>query len=67
MIIEMKMDAARYAADRRQCGVRAPENCPRCGQARSMEAHGYYQRWVSDATGEPARICVRRFFVGIAP
>ena len=66
MIIEMNMDAARYAVERCQGSVPAPEICPDCRKAQSLEAHGYYWRWVSDGRGEPVRIAVRRFFAGSA-
>ena len=65
-IVEMKMDAAEYAKDDCQREVSPPEACPDCGKARSLEALGYYRRWVSDARGAAVRIAVRRFFAGAA-
>jgi hypothetical protein len=66
IIVELKMDAAGYAAEQRHGLVPAPQTCPNRGRARSLEAHGYYRRWVSNGKGKPVRIAVRRFFVGIA-
>lgn len=63
IIVDMKGDAAQYAVEQLQRGVRAPPTCPQCAKARSLEAHSYYERWVSDQTGKAVRIGVRRFFV----
>jgi hypothetical protein len=66
IIVTVKADAASYAAEQLQGEIRAPESCPNCAQAQSLEAHGYYRRWVSNGRGQPVQIAVRRFFVGIA-
>ena len=40
--------------------VKAPENCPNCGRAHTLEALAYYQRYVTYLL-VVLRICVRRF------
>jgi hypothetical protein len=56
-------DPGAYAERQLERTARAPRGCPNCGQAGCLEAHGYYQRWVSDENGHPVRIQVRRFFL----
>jgi hypothetical protein len=42
--------------------------CPNCAKGRTLEAHGYYWRWVSamGEAGRVVRIRVRRFFATAA-
>jgi hypothetical protein len=42
--------------------VPAPENCPNCEQAHSLEAHCYYHRYITTATALVLWIWVRRFW-----
>jgi len=46
--------------------VTPPHSCPNCGKERSLEALGYYWRWITTpACGEEVRIAVRRFLCRI--
>jgi len=65
IIVPLKSDVATYCAEQLQHTVPAPLLCPGCEKT-GLEAHGFYERWVSDADGVPVRIAVRRFFVGCA-
>jgi hypothetical protein len=67
VIVEVEVEAGIYASEQYQSRIKAPSACPDCGIAQSLEAHGYYWRWVSEALwGKVLRIAVRRFFVGAA-
>ena len=67
VIVEVEVEAGIYAGEQYQSKIKAPSVCPDCGIAQSLEAHGYYWRWVSEALwGKALRIAVRRFFVGAA-
>jgi hypothetical protein len=62
IIVEVEVEAGAYASEQYQSRVSAPGVCPNCGIARSLEAHGYYWRWVTEAVcGRVLRIAVRRF------
>ena len=47
IIVEVEVEAGVYASDQYQSRIKAPSVCPACGIAQSLEAHGYYWRWVS--------------------
>jgi hypothetical protein len=67
IIVEVEVEAGVYASEQYQSRIKAPSECPDCGIAQSLEAHGYYWRWVSEALwGRVLRIAVRRFFAGAA-
>ena len=67
VIVEVEVEAGIYASEQYQSRIKAPSVCPDCGIAQSLEAHGYYWRWVSETLwGKVLRIAVRRFFVGAA-
>jgi hypothetical protein len=67
VIVEVQVDAAEYVDEQYQSRIAAPGRCPNCGKAQSLQAHGYYMRWVSEAVyGRVLRMAVRRFFVGAA-
>jgi hypothetical protein len=67
VIIKVEVDVATYVSEGHQSRMRAPEVCPNCGRGGSLEAHGYYWRWVSEALlGEELEIGVRRFFAATA-
>jgi hypothetical protein len=67
VIVEVQVEAGVYAEEQYQSRIRAPETCPNCGIGQSLEAHGYYWRWVTEALyGRTLRIAVRVFFVGAA-
>ena len=37
------------ASEQHQSRISAPSECPNCGVGQSLEAHGYYWRWISEA------------------
>ena len=66
-IVEVDVEAGTYASEQYQSRIHAPGECPNCGIAQSLEAHGYYWRWVTATPcGRVLRMGVRRFFVGAA-
>ena len=67
VIIEVAIEVAAYANEQFHQRIRAPSVCPNCGRGQTLQAHGYYWRWVTEALGGQAvRIAVRRFFVAAA-
>ena len=67
IIVEVEVEAGVYVSEQYQSRINAPSVCPNCCFAQSLEAHGYYWRWVSEALlGKVLRMAVRRFFVGAA-
>ena len=61
-MVEVEVEAGAYASEQYQSRINAPGVCPNCGVAQSLEAHGYYWRWVTEALcGRVLRIAVRRF------
>ena len=66
ILVSIDSDAVSYVRAQLHRAVRAPQICPNCQQGRTLEAHGYYERWVTASAGEAVRIRVRRFFAGIA-
>jgi hypothetical protein len=67
-IIEVKWSPQEYASGRLEEQMPKPERCPNCDRNRSLEAHGYYWRWVNSVENAEKllRIGVRRFFVAHA-
>ena len=66
-IVEVEVEAGAYVSEQYQSRVNAPSMCPNCGIGQSLEAHGYYWRWITEAAeGRVLRMAVRRFFVGAA-
>jgi hypothetical protein len=62
VIVEVEVEAGTYASEQYQSRINAPEVCPNCGIAQSLEAHGYYWRWVTEVPcGRVLRMAVRRF------
>ena len=49
IIVEVEVEAGVYASEQYQSRISAPSECPNCGVGQSLEAHGYYWRWVSEA------------------
>jgi len=67
IIVEVEVEACVYAREQYQSRINAPSVCPNCGVGQSLEAHGYYWRWVSEVLcGKVLRMAVRRFFVDAA-
>ena len=67
MQIFVEVEAGVYVSEQYQSRISAPSACQNCCLAQSLEAHGYYWRWVSEALlGKVLRMAVRRFFVGAA-
>ena len=62
VIVEVEVEAGVYAGEQYQSRISAPRACPNCGIEQSLEAHGYYWRWVTEALyGRVLRMAVRRF------
>jgi hypothetical protein len=62
VIVEIGMEAGDYVSEQYQRRIVAPSSCPNCGLAQTLEAHGYYWRYVTEAlSGEVLQIAVRRF------
>ena len=67
VIVEVGIEVGVYVSEQYQSRIRAPSVCPNCGIGQSLEAHGYYWRWVTETLlGEAVQIAVRRFFVDAA-
>jgi hypothetical protein len=63
VIVEVGIDAATYGSEQYQSRIRAPSVCPNCGIGPSLEAHGYYWRWVTETLGgKGAPNCGQTFF-----
>lgn len=56
-----------YAQNGIERTIGRPAQCPNCAKNRTLEAHGYYGRWVSamEEAGRLVRIRVRRFFATV--
>jgi hypothetical protein len=67
-IVKLEWSAEQYAQKGLERTIGRPGQCPNCAGTQSLEAHGYYQRWVSgmEEVGRVVRIRVRRFFAGAA-
>ena len=67
-IVQLSWSPEQYAERGLERTIAKPEQCPNCKKSLTLEAHGYYQRWVSVA-GRAAGVVlieVRRFFVAFA-
>jgi hypothetical protein len=64
----MKWNAQQYAEAGLEGTIRRPAECPNCRKSLTLEAHGFYSRWVSAirSSGGAVRIRVRRFFAALA-
>lgn len=60
-IINANASPETYAREDRHTRVCSPQCCPACGQGNGLKAHGYYQRYTTDASGKPIALRVRRF------
>jgi len=49
VIVEVEVEAGTYASEQYQSRMAAPNECPNCGIAQSLEAHGHYWRWLTAA------------------
>jgi hypothetical protein len=54
VIVEVGMEAAVYVSEQYQSRMAAPSPCPNCGIAQTLEAQGYYRRYV---TGSVRKCC----------
>lgn len=63
-VITLLSSPEQYAEKGLERTVSRPAMCPYCTNGAALEAHGYYQRWVSafEPVGRLVRIRVRRFF-----
>lgn len=67
-IVKLSWNPEQYAEKGLERTIGRPAECPNCAKSQGLEAHGYYERWVS-ALGEVGRIVrirVRRFFATAA-
>ena len=64
-IVGTEWTAEEYAQGGLERSIGRPGSCPRCAKVQSLEAHGYYQRWVSGEEARLVRIRVRRFFAAV--
>jgi hypothetical protein len=60
-IFQTSLTPEQYVEQEYEGQVKPPENCPHCGWACSLEALGYYRRYISTATAVVLWIWVRRF------
>ena len=60
-IFQTSLTPEQYAQQDYHSQVPRPENCPNCGCALTLEALGYYHRYISTATALVLWIWVRRF------
>ena len=62
-VITLLSSPEQYAEKGLERTVGRPDVCPYCINGAALEAHGYYQRWVSafEPVGRWVRIRVRRF------
>jgi FAD synthase len=67
-IVKLVWSVEEYAEKGLERTIGRPTQCPNCAKMQSLEAHGYYRRWVSglDEVKRVVRIRVRRFFVRAA-
>ena len=61
-IFQTSLTPEQYAQQDYQHQVPPPENCPNCQHALSLEALGYYHRYISTATALVLWIWIRRFW-----
>ena len=60
-IFQTSLTPEQYAEQDYQRQVKSPENCPNCSQALTLEALGYYHRYITTATALVLWIWIRRF------
>jgi hypothetical protein len=67
-IVKLSWRPEQYVEKGLERTIGRPAECTNCGQNGSLEAHGYYERWVSamGEVGKLVRIRVRRFFAAAA-
>ena len=67
-LIKLSCSPEQYAEKGLEHTVGRPALCPNCQRGGTLEAHGYYERWVSawEQAGRVVPIRVRRFFVALA-
>ena len=61
LIRPVPVTAEQYVQENFHQQIRAPENCPNCQHAHSLEALCYYWRYVTSMLAAVLRIQVRRF------
>ncbi len=62
IILPVPVTAEQYVQENFHKQVRAPESCPNCQHAQSLEALGYYWRYVTSVLAAVLQIAVRRFW-----
>lgn len=67
-IVQLKWSPKEYAEGGLERTMGRPAECPNCRKSLTLEAHGYYWRWVSliGVTSGAIQIRIRRFFVAVA-
>ena len=60
-IFQTSLTPEQYAEQNFEKQVRPPLQCPACGQAHSLEALGYYSRFITQAVATGLMIWIRRF------
>jgi hypothetical protein len=68
-IVKLWWSPEQYAAKGLERTISRPAEWPNCAKGRTLEAHGYYWRWVNalQEGGHLVRIRVRRFFLSLVP
>jgi hypothetical protein len=63
-IVKLSWEPEQYVEKGLERTIGRPAECANCGKGGALEAHGYYERWVSamSEVGKLVRIRVRRFF-----
>ncbi len=66
-IVKLGWSPEQYAEKGLERTIGRPAECPNCTKSQ-LEAHGYYQRWISamGEVGKLMQIRVRRFFATAA-
>lgn len=59
--VKMKCRAEEYKREKLYNQVQRPRLCPNCKRCKRLEAHGYYERGITDNGGQIIVISVRRF------
>jgi hypothetical protein len=60
-IISTSLTPEQYAEQEYHKQVKPPENCPNCDQAHTLEALGYYSRFITQSIAAVLLIWIRRF------
>jgi len=60
-LVRVKLSVEEYVREQFHRQMRAPSQCPNCGQLRKLWALGYYRRYTTGALGKAIAILVRRF------